>query len=571
MNKSSSRKLSPNLFRRISIVSLLLVFFSSCIFVLFLHRDVNIFSARTPLLATDSLLWDIYIDDEKVFDDVVLPQTLIIRNGQTIRIETDITPKVDKSFNCYLVKSSFSAIKILLDNEEIFKYPQNRKYPAFLLGCENDFLGFFDRPIHNSHLTIEYSFGSFISSRSIKVHPVRIGSFSEITRLQLPDFLDIYLNFSFYSVMITGLVLLFILVRDIRYKKIISCFSLLSLLLMLLSVLDNPITGLVLENQLASSLLLMVSYVLFPASILLFHRTTGHHKKLKSPLVAIISFIPIMLFIMFCIALTEKEYSSSAIADLTIFSSVFSALAISIIALVSNDSQQSHQAQDFGIAFSAFFILIRGVLLFSKDISSTGHYILSFCTYLPFLFSALNGAVAYMKLERTHMHSREIEEYAYQDLLSNCLNRRSFDDFILKLGNDTEIGILSFDINGMKSINDGFGHTEGDKLLAHFSILNQMDEFRNAKTFRSGGDEFIIFVNSNDEEYLNKLTMKAKKLFSTSAPYGATLSGGYSVKVKGEDIHQAIRRSDKRMYKDKRENRQYSLYDIARGRSYEEK
>ncbi|MCR5732229.1 MAG: GGDEF domain-containing protein, partial [Sphaerochaetaceae bacterium] len=212
----------------------------------------------------------------------------------------------------------------------------------------------------------------------------------------------------------------------------------------------------------------------------------------------------------------------------------------------------------------------RGLLLFIVDLSNNEHLLLSIVTYVPFLISALYGASDYMKMERSYMRSKEIEEYAYQDILSNCLNRRSFEKYIEICSDDAELGILSFDINGLKNINDGFGHTEGDKLLAHFSLMTQMDELKGAKIFRIGGDEFIAFVNYTDETYLSKLVEKAKEFFSTSAPYGATLSIGYSVKHKGENILQAIKKSDRKMYKDKKENREESLYDIARRLNYED-
>ncbi|MCR5732069.1 MAG: hypothetical protein K6G51_03940, partial [Sphaerochaetaceae bacterium] len=396
-------KIAPELLQRFLLVFVLFLFFSLSIYILFIHSEMDIYSFNSPIFRTDSLTWDIYLEDQLIEKNVSLPYRVKARTGQNIRIETTLSDHVDKSFNCYLIKSNFSSIRILVDGKEISRYPKQRNYPAFLLGCENDFLGFFDQPLNGSRIAVEYHFGSALALNGTKIHPVRIGSFTEIRNLQLNDFFDIYMNFSFYSITITGIVLVFIFVKDNRYKRILSCFALLSLLMMLISIMDNPVISLFLQNQLVVSLILMFSYVLFPFAILLFHLATGHHSNMKNQLISLLSIIPIILFIMFCIALTEEAYTSSLIADLTIFSSVTSAMIISIVAILSRDSEQSHLFQDITIALSTFFIMIRGLLLFIVDLSNNEHLLLSIVTYVPFLISALYGASDYMKMERSYM------------------------------------------------------------------------------------------------------------------------------------------------------------------------
>ncbi|MED4877318.1 GGDEF domain-containing protein [Anoxybacillus geothermalis] len=94
------------------------------------------------------------------------------------------------------------------------------------------------------------------------------------------------------------------------------------------------------------------------------------------------------------------------------------------------------------------------------------------------------------KLERD-----QFEKMAYTDFLTGVHNRAYMDKTIAKLNGTGEwIGVVVADIDNFKSINDTYNHAVGDEVIRHFaSTLKQFlqeDDF----LFRSGGEEFTMFL-----------------------------------------------------------------------------
>lgn len=554
------------LIARAMIIGLALIFFAA---VLFIHSDVTELSMDSPLLSTDELLWDIHVDDELVETAVTLPERIPVSTGQTVRIDTDIPDYVGKEFNSYFIRSGFVSFRIIMDGIEIEHFPSSRRYPAFLLGSDSFFQGYFNQLIGGHHLAIEYDFDSFLSFRGMYIEPVMIGSFSAIKEIQYRNFFDLYMNIVFYSITTIGILLVCILVRDARYRRILLSFSVLCFLIMIISITDNPAFGLAIKNQMMSSLMMMASYSLLAIFMLIYHRSTGHHTNIQSPLFCFVSFLPMIMFMMFTVATASPIYYTSTIADLTILFSIVAMLIVSFAVLNSHQKTRRNIYQDIGITLLSIFITMRSVFLFEFHLSDFGHLILGLLTYTSFLVVAISGSTNYMKSRKSFMRSKEIEVFAYHDLLSNCLNRRSYEDYIARINVDAQLGIISFDINGMKSINDGFGHMEGDRLIIHFGRVIQNEDLRNAKVFRTGGDEFVIILWTTDEEKIKGFMKTIKDKFALTAPYGATLSGGYAIKRCGEELSGALRKADTMMYEDKTNNRKESLFDIARRTTYE--
>ena len=151
---------------------------------------------------------------------------------------------------------------------------------------------------------------------------------------------------------------------------------------------------------------------------------------------------------------------------------------------------------------------------------------------------------------------------ANQDQLTGLVNRRSFDAELARvIGQspaDQPFGLVVMDLDGMKEVNDTYGHQAGDVVLKHFADLMR-------KTFRTtdcvsrwGGDEFAAIVrHPASRADVDAAAVRLEQALARPALVGAT-----SVPVQ-VSIGSAYFPEDA--------NEITALYDVADARMYEAK
>jgi diguanylate cyclase (GGDEF)-like protein len=101
-----------------------------------------------------------------------------------------------------------------------------------------------------------------------------------------------------------------------------------------------------------------------------------------------------------------------------------------------------------------------------------------------------------------------IDNYKKDELTKLYL--RDYLTHIYKNFNDNALMIL-FDLRKLKSINDNYGHNEGDKFLLFFAetLINEFDQ---NSTIRMGGDEFLVLTNDNIDVVFKKIDSMVIKI-----------------------------------------------------------
>ncbi|MEH7094172.1 GGDEF domain-containing protein [Neobacillus vireti] len=108
------------------------------------------------------------------------------------------------------------------------------------------------------------------------------------------------------------------------------------------------------------------------------------------------------------------------------------------------------------------------------------------------------------KLERD-----QFEQMAYSDFLTGVHNRAYMDKKMTELNHcDEWIGIVVCDIDNFKRINDNYNHAVGDQVIIHFAHKLQTYLEKNDLLFRSGGEEFTMFLRNKDYEETTCLLKK---------------------------------------------------------------
>lgn len=151
---------------------------------------------------------------------------------------------------------------------------------------------------------------------------------------------------------------------------------------------------------------------------------------------------------------------------------------------------------------------------------------------------------------------RKLKYLSYTDVLTGLYNRAFFDEKIDQLIKSKKfpIGVIMGDINGLKLVNDTFGHVAGDNFITKTSKTIKEVCKNNELIFRWGGDEFIILIpkSSTDscENLINSINLALRNISNESVPL--SISMGYSFINEDEgSIDIALREAEDKLYREK--------------------
>ena len=164
--------------------------------------------------------------------------------------------------------------------------------------------------------------------------------------------------------------------------------------------------------------------------------------------------------------------------------------------------------------------------------------------------------------------------YLYnRDMLTELYNRRGLEEFFKEyfeecIKNSTGLAVIVFDMDDLKTINDRFGHNEGDYGLK--TIAYAMLEASNGDEVcaRSGGDEFVVLAKNYTADKAESFVMKVRevigrKVMLDDKEYKVCVSTGSYIEFPGvdpgEDLHRVfekcLKEADSTMYAEKREHK----------------
>jgi len=147
------------------------------------------------------------------------------------------------------------------------------------------------------------------------------------------------------------------------------------------------------------------------------------------------------------------------------------------------------------------------------------------------------------------------------DSLCNCGSRAACTKMIeyLDSNRSRSVYVLYADLNHFKYANDTFGHDVGDRLLKIFSNTLTTVFSKYGFVGRMGGDEFIVFIDGRDLDFVEELWAKVTKLldkesdkldfdYRISAAHGIALRGAGAIK----SIRDVMNEADNAMYTEKK-------------------
>lgn len=168
-----------------------------------------------------------------------------------------------------------------------------------------------------------------------------------------------------------------------------------------------------------------------------------------------------------------------------------------------------------------------------------------------YLLLSMSIFLSYAIRHRNHVDM--LHRLSYHDLLTNALNRTAFMDVLSQFrpGQYASAGIIYIDINGMKEINDFYGHHQGDKILIT-TVAKVFNLFKPDELFRIGGDEFVIITyDLTETDFYEKFNL-LRNIFCEKTNLPFSIATGSCWVKSPSDLNSLLQQADSAMYADKK-------------------
>jgi diguanylate cyclase (GGDEF)-like protein len=191
---------------------------------------------------------------------------------------------------------------------------------------------------------------------------------------------------------------------------------------------------------------------------------------------------------------------------------------------------------------------------------AAGERLFDFIVHMNMLLLNIENAA---KLKKT---LNVLNDMYIRDPLTNLLNRRGFyrdvDSVILKAKSvESDIMIVSVDLDGLKYINDTFGHSEGDYAIRAIADVLKEVTADHGICARFGGDEYLAAIVGNTDEndfkarFLKKITElneNSNKQYPIMASIGIVIITAESALT---SLQEAIKNADDKMFAHKKKSK----------------
>ncbi len=149
-----------------------------------------------------------------------------------------------------------------------------------------------------------------------------------------------------------------------------------------------------------------------------------------------------------------------------------------------------------------------------------------------------------------------IKYLSFYDDLTGLFNRAFFEEELRRLDTERQlpISLILIDVNGLKFVNDAFGHPEGDRILIDTTRIIEESCRREDIICRWGGDEFVILLPQCNEEDVEKICQRIKTIPLKNDRNLIPLSLALGTATKNEinqNIQGILSDAEDRMYRNK--------------------
>ncbi len=191
---------------------------------------------------------------------------------------------------------------------------------------------------------------------------------------------------------------------------------------------------------------------------------------------------------------------------------------------------------------------------------SIRHVLLQFAVFPGYEDTWSTVQVALVDITARKKAENYLEYLGKHDVLTKLFNRTFYTEEVNRLERNLQrpVSCIFIDLNGLKEINDHFGHDAGDEQLRRMgNVLTQLIQNTQYTASRIGGDEFVVLLPNAGEASLQSSLRSLHELMIIDNQYHSihpiSLSVGHASSRPNERIEDTLRRADKHMYMQKKQ------------------
>ncbi len=550
--------------RLISIICSLLI----AMFVSWLISTCLVFKPAYELISIDDG-WKVTINDDQ-FDNVKLSEFYKILDGEKLRHGDELTflitlPSGQESvpFPALLFRSRYTTLECFIDDTEIFSYALDMYEKDKFIGKQHHFISL-PMEYQGKEFTMKMTVGENDAFNTLS--PIILGSQQDVESKLVNDHLAIIATGMFLFMFgiaflcitmfyapttpeVLGLMVSSLFCANLaawlmsyynlmslfiytRFETQIEYFTMYLIVpycyLMVYFIQKIEMKRLYITAGLISTGVTLLQYIL--------HYIFNIHLRVTLPLYHIVAVFGFAVMSYFFIRnVRKRDISPSGMIQMA---GLVAFAVAEIIHLVSYVLDGFHIPNSYTLAMIA---IDSGCLIY---------VMCQLANYMLYVTQAYAQRKEYASL--THL--------AYADGLTNMPNRARADKILEDLNKgDNDYCIVSVDLNGLKTVNDKFGHPSGDRYIKDFSkvLVTAFEE----KGFcaRVGGDEFLVIIQeateNEVEEMIGRMNSALNVMNAIYSEYQRSVATGFAFRhecPEGSPSHEVYLLADQRMYEMKR-------------------
>ena len=501
--------------------------------------------------------WVLEKDDQIIREQLKLPDYMPLENAQLYSLKTQLTYNGSSDESPYaFLHVSHLFCRVLIDGQEVFRFmPEDvhridkAKSPGFIykaIPLPQDYLG------KEIEIQLLPPLGSDIS---YGLPDIVFGDYSSSIRSAIKRDAPHDLMMILCAVIgLTAILFSAFSLHGSEYREGIS-IGVFCLLFALYMVTECRINVFYIGNPYGLYILNYITLSLLPVSLMCFmrERLPERFKKLWTTIILVtISLFLLELILHFTGVCDMREVVT--IIHCTAFIEV--ALVIALMLTMKDRTRK-------------IYLLVQSICLIIGMLADILIYRYHWKIGSNDATFTIMGVLVFLIIEVFHIWKTSLGIYAasvrsnlywqmaYVDELTEVGNRRAYDDEINKITSGsktyTSMIVVSADLNKLKYVNDHFGHSAGDNLIAGAARILKTAVGNAGLVFRTGGDEFAIFlydVEIPQYEQAREAALRKIDLFNHANPYTLSMAVGY-VQIHDNQVLKAMQEADQKMYEEK--------------------